>query len=1277
MIDQDLIIGAPIVRHENRLHETDSHLIYTSPTKNFPIRLHKNDKLLLYLQSPITLNPKETISTLAYTANEPTPGTDISITIYYPHYEITHKTAGSVYNIKLRNNTNRRVLFSIDTPVGHIDKLADQKTTNSYIQTSYGVFLLKTIGFEESISQSDTLSASEKKHEIDTFRKTGIGQLPLTDVTDSSKRECEFSTDNGPRQTLDQIDLSHLDPDTRQKILPILKANEACFAKTEYHTGCVPKETLLARLPLKDDANLDCAQKYYPVNPSIKQQVQTILDRYREQGIIEVCNQPARIISNLLIIRKKDKNLRVLCDLRLANQNARHLSTPTLSMAHICDALANNPYRSGFDLSNSFFQIMVHPDDRTNLCFYDTNKVLHCWTRLPQGAKQSSYWLAQLCSKITFNIDYVISYADDLIISAPSLSAHNHTLNALLTRLTELNITIKPSKLSILPSEITFIGYTIKDNCISIPDTKVLAFQNIKAPSTARQAKGLLMAFSFYRRWIANFSKITENIRLSTLPNTKFEWTNAAQTELDNLKTVVKQDLKLHMIDYDKEIICCSDGSKTAVAFAVGQIIDGILKPICFVSRTLSTSERNYGATKIEALSCIYGLITLEPYLRYANKGITLYTDCRPLIFLSQARHINSHLARLSMILTSYDIKVVHIEGKNNHFADFLSRIGLERDPEPNNTKLYDEKTTEWLISKLKLRDGYTLTEDDITRLFSSDPLKPPQTIGKSRKRPKIKEQTTTVFKPDLLLPKKIHMPPSRKLTKTEKRTHNPNDLTSGGASNRSKHVTFQNNAHETVKSNPYRNDRPPTPYTTQPAIINYYNQQPHFHPTLDETDAQIFALHQIQEENDRPMNDIIQPLADINTQTQFIKEGLITHEILIEAQRHDEFCNNILANLNTSNDYFIERNILKKRRPNKPVLPESLLHHLVRLLHYSLVGAHTNHTKITQIIGETYFMQDLATKVKNLTKVCFFCSYYKTIPRRKLIINGNLRALRPRHIISIDLFGNFPTTQTYRFKLCCLFVDHFSGYCTGYPIRGKNENELLRVIKLYVQHFSSPTIFKSDEEPALLSDKIQSYFTDNNIQHITTSPYSPNSNSVAERKVGIIKNLLRTNLMAFTTKQTEWPSVLPAVIEAINKTPTIYGASPETILFGNTSLCLLEPSDHPTTEDEYKTYIQNTIAKLRKDTFDRRLRLIEKTNEHTNKTKEARTFKVNDIVDVEDVAIHKFQSLQAKRTGPYKIVSLTSNNNSARLVHLITNKPRLSHIKYLHHTTDFTNMPI
>ena len=103
-------------------------------------------------------------------------------------------------------------------------------------------------------------------------------------------------------------------------------------------------------------------------------------------------------------------------------------------------------------------------------------------------------------------------------------------------------------------------------------------------------------------------------------------------------------------------------------------------KPVAFVSRTLSSSEKNYAQIEKEALALVFGVKRFHQYL-YGRK-FTLLTDHRPLTtILGPKKGIPpiaaARLQRWAVQLAAYTYDIEFKSTHDHGNADALSRLPL------------------------------------------------------------------------------------------------------------------------------------------------------------------------------------------------------------------------------------------------------------------------------------------------------------------------------------------------------------------------------------------------------------------------------------------------------------------------------------------------------------------------------------------------------------------------------------------------------------------------
>ena len=98
-------------------------------------------------------------------------------------------------------------------------------------------------------------------------------------------------------------------------------------------------------------------------------------------------------------------------------------------------------------------------------------------------------------------------------------------------------------------------------------------------------------------------------------------------------------------------------------------------RPVAYISRTLTETERKYAQLEKEALAVTWACEKFDFYL--AGRVFQIETDHSPLIKLlgtSDLAEMPLRIQRFKLRLMRYDYKIFHTPGKDMYLADCLSR---------------------------------------------------------------------------------------------------------------------------------------------------------------------------------------------------------------------------------------------------------------------------------------------------------------------------------------------------------------------------------------------------------------------------------------------------------------------------------------------------------------------------------------------------------------------------------------------------------------------------
>jgi hypothetical protein len=170
-------------------------------------------------------------------------------------------------------------------------------------------------------------------------------------------------------------------------------------------------------------------------------------------------------------------------------------------------------------------------------------------------------------------------------------------------------------------------------------------------------------------------------------------WNQIAANAFEELKTAIAACPILYFVDEFSPIYLHTDASDYGIGAYLFQLVDGVEKPIAFLSQTLTKEQLKWSTPEKEAYAIFIAFIKLEHLLRDVH--FTLRTDHKNLTFLNTEG--SAKVKRWKLAIQEYDFSIEHIRGEDNMVADVLSRM-------------VDVPTEEHVISYLMIHLKFRLT---------------------------------------------------------------------------------------------------------------------------------------------------------------------------------------------------------------------------------------------------------------------------------------------------------------------------------------------------------------------------------------------------------------------------------------------------------------------------------------------------------------------------------------------------------------------------------------
>lgn len=437
---------------------------------------------------------------------------------------------------------------------------------------------------------------------------------------------------------------------------------------------------------------LGCFEKNYKIeimpnsNPVVRpprRVAQSLLDPLKKhlddqvnRQIIEKVNMQSDWVSNLVIVEKPNKKIRVCLDPQELNKviKSENYLIPTLE--DITSKLSNKTIFTVLDIKDGYYQIKLHKDSCT-LFTFSSPFGCYRYKRLPFGIRTATEIFQKLNERNFGDIKGVCIYIDDILIAGADENEHDEILRKVISRAKQYNVKFNADKLQYRVDKVKYLGHIISADGIACDPDRMTAIHNLGHPTNKQDLQKLYGMINYVRNFVPNLSEISQPLREILKKDVLFHWTDNHTECLNKIKQCIMNAPTLKAFNFEKPITLQTDASKYGLGCCLMQ--EG--KPIAFASRSLSKAEINYGQVDKEFLAIIFACEKFN-YFIY-GKQVTVLTDHKPLIgIMNKELHKvpSARLQRMKLRLFKYQLKLKYVPGKYLYIADYLSRYFEKKD---------------------------------------------------------------------------------------------------------------------------------------------------------------------------------------------------------------------------------------------------------------------------------------------------------------------------------------------------------------------------------------------------------------------------------------------------------------------------------------------------------------------------------------------------------------------------------------------------------------------
>ena len=197
------------------------------------------------------------------------------------------------------------------------------------------------------------------------------------------------------------------------------------------------------------------AQPAHHIPFHMRKKVAEELKSLEQQGIIEKVEGATPWVSPLVIIPKKNGEVRLCVDMRMANKAIKREHHPSPTVDDLIHTLNGATVFSKLDLKSGYHQLSLAPESQY-ITTFATHKGLRRYTRLNFGTNSASEIFQKAIHDQICDILGVLNISDDVIVFGTTQDDHNKNLQAVFQKFSEVGLTINKHKCEFNKRSLTF-----------------------------------------------------------------------------------------------------------------------------------------------------------------------------------------------------------------------------------------------------------------------------------------------------------------------------------------------------------------------------------------------------------------------------------------------------------------------------------------------------------------------------------------------------------------------------------------------------------------------------------------------------------------------------------------------------------------------------------------------------------------------------------------------------------------------------------------------------